>query len=148
MNKTTQVWNRALDDYGLASSASGDHALAAMLLAHGLVMSGGVLDAVEIMDESQLAAAISGYRFFGFDQVAALLLRTKEILDAGTDDPKEMERFAVGPVEIVLLETDEHLGDLEPQLDLEYQGYIPDDSALFERFERHLAAHPGDFAGL
>jgi hypothetical protein len=119
-----------------------------MLLAHGLVMNGGVLDAVEIMNESQLAAAMSGYRFFGFDQVAALLLRTKEILVAGTADPTELGRSAIDAVEVVLLEEDGHLSELEPQLDLEYQGYIPDDSALFERFERHLAANPGDFACL
>ena len=48
MNKATQIWNRALADYGLAGPALGDRALAAMLLAHGLVMNGGVLHAVEI----------------------------------------------------------------------------------------------------
>jgi hypothetical protein len=148
MSKATQVWNRACADNGLANPTAGDHALAAMLLAHGLVMNGGVLDAVEIMDERQLAAAIAGYRFFGFDQVADLLSQTKEFLKAGTADPNELERFTINGVEVVLLEEDNHLGDLEPQLDLDYHGHIPDDSSLFKRFERHLATNPGDFACL
>ena len=125
----------------------GDHALAAMLLAHGHVMNGGVLHAVELMDEAQLAAAKAGYRFFGVELVSDLFCarRTPWMRNCC---PRELERRAVGDIEVVVLEEDDHLGDLEPQLDSEYSHYIPDDSALFERFERHVAANPGDFASL
>ncbi len=102
----------------------------------------------ELMDEAQLAAAKAGYRFFGVELVSDLFSRTKDALDRGTAAPVELERRAVGDIEVVVLEEDDHLGDLEPQLDSEYARYIPDDSALFERFERHVAANPGDFASL
>ncbi len=111
-------------------------------------MNGGVLNAAEIMDESRLVAAISGYRFFGFDSVADLFSRANDTLDQGTADAVELERDAVSDIEVVLLEEDNCLGVLERQLDSEYARHIPDDSALFERFERHLTANPGDFASL
>jgi hypothetical protein len=148
MNKATQIWNRALDDYGLERSSLGDNALAAMLLAHGLAMNGGVLHAVEVMDEAQLAAAKTGYRFFGLEPVADLLSRAKDALGCETGDSLERERCAVGDIDVVLLEEDDYLSVLEPQMDSEYARYIPDDSALFERFERQLAANPDDFTGL
>jgi hypothetical protein len=95
MNKATTIWNRALTDYRGPSPAAGDDALAAMLHAHGLVMNGGVLHAVEVMSEAQLAAAKSGYRFLGLDPVADLLARAKRLLDKGTAEPAELERFDI-----------------------------------------------------
>ncbi len=125
MDKATQIWNRACDDWQLRNPAVGDHALAAMLLAHGHVMNGGVLHAVELMDEAQLAAAKAGYRFFGVELVSDLFSRTKDALDRGTAAPVELERRAVGDIEVVVLEEDDHLGDLEPQLDSEYRATSP-----------------------
>ena len=66
------IWNRAcLQD--VAGLEVGDRALAAMILAHGLVMNGGVLHAVEALDADQLAAAKEGFRYFGLARVEAFL---------------------------------------------------------------------------
>jgi hypothetical protein len=145
MDHATDIWNRALANWHAADLAVGDRALAAMLLTHGLVMNGGVLDAVEKMDESQLAAGKSGYRFFGYEEVAGLLSQAKETLEKMNDDVVELHRYAMGEVTVVVL-AENDIGDLELQLDSEYTNSIPDDSALFERLKKHLAAGPDDFA--
>ena len=146
MAKADQIWNRACNDWRLRNSAAGDRALAGMLLAHGLIMNGGVLDAVENMNDAQLAAAVSGYKVFGLGPVADLLSRTKKLFDKKRAAPEELKRINAGDVVITILFEDNQLGDLERQLDAEYAKYVPDDSALFGRFERHLAASPNDFA--
>jgi len=142
-----QIWNRAPMDPG-ANPGTGDRALGAMLIVHGWIMNSGVLDAVEHLDDSQLAAAKSGYQLFGLDPIADLLSRAKAALDKGVADPVELERHSVGDIEVVVLLEDDALEELEPQLDSEYARWIPDDSVLFERFERHLLANPRDFAAV
>jgi hypothetical protein len=44
-----------------------------MLLAHGLVMNGGVEHAVECLTPEEFAATKEGYRYFELPDVAALL---------------------------------------------------------------------------
>jgi len=86
-------------------------------------MNGGVLHAVECLSASELADARSGYRYFGFDAVADLLARARKIWERGQE-----------------------LGSWESQLDNSYAALIPDDSALFGRFDHLLRTRPADFA--
>jgi hypothetical protein len=148
MDRAESIWNRSLTDYHGEIPRAGDHALAAVLLVHGLIMNGGVLNAVEIIEEERLAAAKLGYEYFGCGGVADLLTRAKEALSKKPAAPEELERYAVGDVEVILMLEDTELDELEPKLDLEYASYIPDDSWLFERFKQRLADSPGDFAGV
>ena len=75
MTSADLVWNRAALDSGGSNPRDGDQALAALLLAHGLVMNGGVRHACSSLGPEELHAAVSGYRFFGFEEIATLLKR-------------------------------------------------------------------------
>jgi hypothetical protein len=119
------IWNRAAMDEGGQNPASGDRALAALLKAHSLAMNGGVMHAVEILDELSIADAKTGYRFFGFEGIPNLLSRAKELLETNFD-----------------------LGIYEQQFDKEYYDNIPDDDTIVKRFEQHLANNPTDFSPL
>src|SRR5437660_971099 len=113
MHQLTQpdmVWNRACGGDPLRSHP-GDRALADLLRAHGLAMNGGVLHVVECLTASELFDAESGYRFYGFDAIASLLLRARTILNSGDE-----------------LEFHEH------QLDRQYAEIIPNDTSLVKRF--------------
>lgn len=125
MTEADLVWNRATLEKGGLHLRAGDRALAALLSAHGLTMNGGVLHAIELLDEHKYTAAKSGYRFFGFDKVENLLGRAKDLFDADID-----------------------LDTFERMLDDEYSEYIPDDATIVQRFERHFQAYPVDFAPL
>jgi len=122
MKPTDVIWNRACDGGG-PNPRDGDRALAALLYAHGLIMNGGVLNAAEYLTRSELAAAQTGYQFFGLDAAARLLSHARQIF-----------------------ETAEDLGSHEAVLDRQYATLIPDDSFLVEQFERHMKASPLDFA--
>jgi len=124
MTSADIIWNRACEGGGQNPSA-GDHALRALLKAHGLAMNGGVLHAVECLDDSELADAQHGYRFFSLGAVADLLSRAQRILKTGED-----------------LET------YESQLDQNYATLIPDDSALNVHFERIYTSRPSEFSGV
>jgi hypothetical protein len=127
------VWNRALDAYrGCENLGRGDRALAALLLAHGQVMNGGVFHTIETMQRDDLAdffrkdaldKAVAGYEFFGLGAVGGLLARAKDLLLKGAD-----------------------IGALEASIDSEYERIIPDDSFLFSAFERYFVDNPSDFA--
>ena len=116
INEEQIVWNRAAMEYGGKTPKNGDRALADLLVAHGLVMNGGVLDAVETLGD-KLAAACSGYRFFGFDNVASLL--------------EEAQVFS-----------DEDQEKREESLNLAYAKAIPSDGVIVDRFRAHFATHP------
>jgi hypothetical protein len=111
-------------------------------------MNGGILDAIENMDDVQLAAAMSGYKLFGLSPVADLLSRTKDLLGKERPAPVEVQRYSGGDVVISCLSDDDELGELEPELDREYANYVPDDSALFARFEQYLRSNANDFADM
>lgn len=68
-----RVWNRAALESGGAAPREGDRALAALLLAHGLVMNGGVHHALELLSPDEIRAAISGFEFFFLAPVGRLL---------------------------------------------------------------------------
>src|SRR5262249_40402009 len=108
MHELTQaemIWNRACGEDPLRS-LHGDRALADMLRAHGLVMNGGVLHAVDCLTASELSDAEAGYRFYGLDAVATVLFRARRIVEAGGD-----------------------LRDHDQDLDALYADMIPSDSS-------------------
>jgi hypothetical protein len=56
LSTADRVWNRAALDAGGSPPREGDRALAALLLAHGMIMNGGVDHAVEALSAEELAA--------------------------------------------------------------------------------------------
>jgi len=78
-----RVWNRAALESGGENPREGDRALAALLLAHGLVMNGGVHHALEVLSENEIHAAISGFGFFSLAPVGRLL-QVAQTLDEET----------------------------------------------------------------
>jgi hypothetical protein len=119
------VWNRAcfekLDD----CAHRGDRALTALLLFHGLAMNGGLVHPFDCLQPGELAAAKSGYRFFGFHDVAEL------ISDIGS-------ARSVGEIS----------GVQEHSFGLRYSKSVPDDGALANRFEDYFETNRADFAPL
>jgi hypothetical protein len=124
MTEAQMIWNRACGEDALRA-LPGDRALADLQRAHGLVMNGGVLHAVDCLPGDQLSDAEAGYRFYGLDGVALLLARARQIFETADD-----------------------LESHEQQLDSEYARMIPSDSSLVERFEKRLKSSPSDFAPL
>jgi hypothetical protein len=121
---TVSIWNRAAMRDRHHALRAGDVALAALLFAHGHIMNGGVLHAVEMLDPEELAEAIKGYEFFGFLRVHEILMRASKLLaDASAD-----------------------LESAESVFDSEYHAIIEDDSTIGSAFERHLATNSQDFA--
>lgn len=120
-----RVWNRAALESGGRESKAGDRALAALLLAHGLVMNGGVHHALETLSEGELEAAADGYAFFGCDDVC-------RFLRGASEDP-------------VLCQWTEAT---EPIANARYSQMVLDDAYLSRAFERVFAERPGDFAAV
>jgi hypothetical protein len=112
-----KIWNRAAMESGGSKAREGDRALSDLLLAHGMVMNGGLGHALEALSENELAAAARGYRFFGLDIVASLI---ENSIDAPEDEVD--------------------------QADVRYGALIPSDQTLVDRFEAHYDASPHDFA--
>jgi hypothetical protein len=125
MSMADLVWNRAALESGGSNPGPGDRALADLLLAHGLVMNGGVLHAIEALTEEELKAAAAGYRYFGLHEVAQMLSET------------------AWPPQDVELEVAENL---EEETDRRYWQLVPSDSLLAETFESHYSENPGAFA--
>jgi hypothetical protein len=124
MTAVELIWNRACKG-GCPNPCNGDRALAALLKAHGLVMNGGLLHAVECLSASELADAQAGYRFFNLDSVAKLLAVARKFWEAGDD----LEYY-------------------EGELNQDYTARIPDDSSLFERFESVHKIRASEFSSL
>ncbi len=119
-----RVWNRATEGGG-TQPGMGDRALAALLLAHGYTMNGGVLHAAECLAAEELDAACQGYAYYGFDAIPALLRYAANIVD---DDP--------------VAEKD------EATLDASYATVIPSDRTLALAFTTDFEAHPDRYAPL
>lgn len=73
-----------MDDGG-ANPSAGDNALASLLYTHGLVMNGGVLHAIECCTDTELDAALDGYRFFSFDSIPAPFSDARDAASATGD---------------------------------------------------------------
>lgn len=125
MTAADLVWNRAALENGGANPRDGDKALASLLLAHGLIMNGGVLHACSSLQPAEWHAAMSGYRFFGFEDIATLLERTTSSDQSERDDD------------------DDSLADA---FDRAYAEAIPEDAVLVERFKLIYTESPANFA--
>jgi hypothetical protein len=94
---TELVWNRALDlDSPSAATHPGDAALLTVLTFHGLVMNGGLLNAVELHVEDAdypNEAVVEAYIFFGLEDAASAIdnavLEQHDLSD--TDDVDAVE---------------------------------------------------------
>jgi len=120
-----KVWNRAALEAAVNSPRPGDRALASLLLLHGLVMNGGVQHALECLTPEEISAAIAGYIYIGFNEVA-------EFLRGCADDP--------------ILSTWDDMTEIAANN--RYAQLVPDDSSLVANFEDLYHARPEEFAPL
>lgn len=92
-----EIWSRALDlDSPAAATHPGDAALLTVLTFHGLVMNGGLLNAVELHlndDVYPVDAVVDAYRFFGLEDAAGAIdnavLEQRELHDDEDEDDAE-----------------------------------------------------------
>jgi hypothetical protein len=127
-----KIWKRACQPTQEAAELrAGDRALAAALLAHGIVMNGGVLHALQGMSPSERREAAAGYRFLALPTLAELF--EGEVPDGDLDDDDED------------LERESGLERLEAELNQKYWATAPDDEALWCAFEKKLRQEPGLF---
>jgi hypothetical protein len=71
LSEADRVWNRACFREG-NNLREGDVALGALLVVHGYIMNGGVGHAYDL-DPDELAAGVGGYKFFGLDDLVAVI---------------------------------------------------------------------------
>jgi hypothetical protein len=116
MHHKHRVWNRAAFDSAGDRDRRENRALADLLLFHGYVMNGGLGHGFDLSTD-EVAAALDGFRFFGFTELADFL--------AGI----------VG-----------ESGERQEELSSEYRRFVPSDATLVERFEEHYRDFPDDFA--
>jgi hypothetical protein len=102
-------------------------ALAVVLRLHGLAMSGGLLDAVERCDESELDAAEQGYRWIGLGTAADVVRSVRDQIADGA------------------LADDSRADALEREADTRYAEAVPQDETLEAAFRRRLEQHPEAF---
>jgi hypothetical protein len=122
------IWDRALGfDESAVGTGPGDTALAAVLLAHGMVMNGGVLHSVEALEPAQLESAVAGFRRLGAESLAHLFESVRAQLDDGSLD--DLDRAEA----------------LEVESDRVYAEVIPDDAALEQLVRDDVARKPGDY---
>ncbi len=128
-----RIWNRAALGEESEKARPGDVALASLLLAHGMIMNGGMLHVYEVLGGDELKAAIAGYRYFSFDEAARLIEKFQPLaarMDADDASDSEVER----------------IGEIFDRADEIYFEAVPDDSALVARFEHAYQVNPEDFA--
>jgi hypothetical protein len=102
-------------------------ALAAVLQLHGLAMSGGLLDAVERLPDSDLDAAEDGYRWLGLDGAAEAVHHVpSQVADGALDDESRAE-------------------SLEQDADDGYAEVVANGQTLEAAFGRCLEQHPEAF---
>ncbi|MEM8548203.1 MAG: hypothetical protein AAGF46_08585 [Pseudomonadota bacterium] len=117
-----RIWNRAALEGGGTDPKAGDLAPAAMLLAHGLIMNGGVHHAVECLTPEETANAIEGFRYFGLSAIGDILLAISDgHLSPCTDATEYLANTG-------------------------YHQHVPDDNELARRFKAMLYDHPDQFA--
>jgi len=117
MSRQDLIWNRACLEHGGEAPREGDRALAALLLAHGLAMNGGVLHALGCLSNQERTDAIAGYRYFGLVTAADVFAKSYR-----------------------------QTGKAEEASNSAYWQAVPDDDALANAFRTKLAASPEAFA--
>lgn len=122
------IWDRACDP-SLAATHTGDAALAAVLLCHGMAMNGGLLHAVGALEPDQRARAVAGFRLLGLDPAAAAVDEVAaQAADLHPDDADAAER-------------------LEEEAGRRYDAALPEWDETIERaFRAHLDRHPEAYA--
>lgn len=115
-SKADQIWNRAALEAGGANPFEGDRALADLLFFHGLTMNGGLGHGFDVATIEQQIAAIEGFRYFGFIELALFLTQTADL-------PEEVQE----------------------DLTSEYWKCVPTDQVLSDRFEKYYLLDPEDF---
>jgi hypothetical protein len=68
-----EIWNRALDYDSEDPRAEGDRALYDLLMLHNVAQNGGLLHGIQVLEPSELTAAVAGYRWFGLDALADVI---------------------------------------------------------------------------
>jgi len=126
MNVTDEIWNRAAMHDGGSQARAGDLALAAVIGTHGLIMNGGLLDAVERTAPEQVDAAEAGYRWFQLDAAAAVIVLVRRELSSGPLD-------------------DDAVDALETRVSADYAEAIPTDQTIVDAFESRFRAEPQAF---
>src|SRR5690606_36102476 len=91
LSYAAKVWNRAATERGGAYPRLGDQALAAMLALHSRALNGGPHHAVEVLTESERAAAIAGFAYFGLPRVVDFLVEISDGALAEWTDEHEAE---------------------------------------------------------
>jgi hypothetical protein len=124
-----RTWNAAC---GLPSSRAtrdlvGDRALRHVLQFHGLAMNGDLHHAISSGADIR-HHAVAGYRRFGLDAVADVVVQGMELLDHATGD--------------VL---DESLDSPMADLDSAYNRLLPSDSVLFNAVRAYWHDHREEF---
>lgn len=117
VSQQDQIWNRACLESGGPSPKAGDHALASLLLVHGLAMNGGAAHALESLSQSEIAAAVAGFNYFG-------LVAAADVFKQAPDDSEETEEL----------------------LNRMYWAAVPSDETLQHAFHAKLLASPEVFA--
>lgn len=126
MDEADNIWNRACA-MTPASERAGDVALNAALRVHSMVMSGGVLHAVETLDATDLDGGEAGFTWLGLADVATVVRDVRQHVEAGA------------------LDDDEQAEALESDADDRYSQLIPTDAALEDAFLERLSADPDSF---
>lgn len=91
------VWNRALDlESPAAADRPGDAALITVLTFHGLVMNGGLLNAVELHAHDEMYPSdtvVEAYRFLGLEDAAGAIdnavLEQRDLVTLVADDDED-----------------------------------------------------------
>ena len=130
MDAADEIWNRAAMNRGGPEPRKGDVALSSVLDVHNLVMSGGLLDAVERLTPEQLEAAEAGYGWLRLEPAADVLAMVRREVSGGA------------------LDDDDRAEALELRADEEYGRMIPTDQTLVDAFRTRLNEDPDDFASV
>jgi hypothetical protein len=139
LDEADRIWNRTCDPF-VELSRTGDRALQALLLVHGLVMNGGFLVALEYNTPDEIHNAVAGYRYFGLDEAAGTLTGAYDLAYRGnsiTDAETRGEHLDA-------LHDDVH-ERLERMQGL-YYAAVPGDHVLEASFRERLRESPEDFA--
>ena len=100
-SRQDEIWNRACLERGGPAPREGDLALASLLQAHGLIMNGGVLHALEVLSQAERESAIAGYRYFGLVAAANVLAQSYADTDEAEHESNSAYSLAIGNDEVL-----------------------------------------------
>ncbi|MDR6938694.1 hypothetical protein [Arcanobacterium hippocoleae] len=83
MSSADDIWNRAVDGEG---DGVGDKMLGAVLLLDGMIQNGGMANALDdLLEEGEILAGVAGFRYFGLNVVADLVLEIYQAISDGAN---------------------------------------------------------------